>query len=72
MEAYGRMDILELAKRSGFLVTLDGKIGQEQYQSVHGSVSALKRFAEAVYMEAKNEDQQACIAANDGPKRRTG
>jgi hypothetical protein len=42
------MDIIELARSSGMAVILDGRIGREEYQSVCGSLSALKRFAEAV------------------------
>lgn len=65
------MDILELAKNSGFFVTLDGQIGREQYQSVHGSVSALRRFAEAVRTEAGNERRQDCVAMHQAGTHRT-
>lgn len=42
------MDIIELAIASGMHITLDGRIGTQEYSSVHGSVQALRRFAEAV------------------------
>jgi len=38
------MDILELARKSGMTVTLDARIGREEYRTVHGSVAALERF----------------------------
>jgi hypothetical protein len=46
------MDILELAMASGMQVTLDGRIGMQEYRSVHGSLQALRRFAEAVLITA--------------------
>ena len=42
------MDIIDMARASGMAVTLEGRIGREEYQSVCGSLSALQRFAEAV------------------------
>lgn len=42
------MDIIELARASGLQVILDGRIGREEYQSVCGSVDALRRFADAI------------------------
>ncbi|MCO4878285.1 hypothetical protein VOI32_03355 [Paraburkholderia caribensis] len=42
------MDILKIAENSGLLVTLDGKIGRQEYQSVYGSITALSRFANAI------------------------
>ncbi|HKT63149.1 MAG TPA: hypothetical protein VJR91_06195 [Burkholderia sp.] len=44
--------LLALARESGLLVTLDGQIGREKYQSVAGSVLALQRFAAAVRARA--------------------
>lgn len=41
-------DILELARASGLLVTLDGQIGREKYQSVAGSLSSFLRFVDAL------------------------
>ncbi|RDU97586.1 hypothetical protein [Trinickia dinghuensis] len=41
-------DILELARNAGLLVTLDGQIGREKYQSVAGSVTSLMRFVDAL------------------------
>lgn len=42
------MDILSIATESGLLVTLDGRIGCQEYRSVHGSIQALQRFADAL------------------------
>ncbi|MFM0455340.1 hypothetical protein PQR21_33605 [Paraburkholderia nemoris] len=41
-------EILALARGSGMLITLDGQIGREKYQSIAGSLHAFKRFAEAL------------------------
>ena len=46
------MDILEIAIASGMEVTLDGRVGTQEYRSVHGSLQALRRFAEAVLIAA--------------------
>ena len=46
------MDILKIAIASGMQVTLDGRIGTQEYRSVHGSLQALRRFAEAVLIAA--------------------
>jgi len=53
------MDILDLAKKSGMAVTLDAKIGRQEYRTVHGSVAALERFAEllAASMRAEVAEQ---------------
>jgi len=40
--------ILELARDAGLLVTLDGQIGREKYQSVAGSLSSFLRFVDAL------------------------
>jgi hypothetical protein len=40
--------LLALAREAGMLVTLDGQIGREKYQSVAGSVASLQRFAAAL------------------------
>ncbi|WP_206996693.1 hypothetical protein [Trinickia mobilis] len=42
------LDVVALARGVGMLVTLDGRIGNAQYQSVFGSLSSLERFAQAV------------------------
>jgi len=42
------MDVLNIAQHCGMQVTLDARIGREEYRSVHGSVEALERFAEAL------------------------
>jgi hypothetical protein len=41
-------DILELARDAGLLVTLDGQIGREKYQSVAGSLTSFLRFVDAL------------------------
>ena len=41
-------DILELGRDAGLLVTLDGQIGREKYQSVAGSLSSFLRFVDAL------------------------
>ncbi|AOJ06206.1 hypothetical protein [Burkholderia mayonis] len=40
--------LLALAREAGMLVTLDGQIGRERYQSVAGSLASLMRFANAL------------------------
>jgi hypothetical protein len=40
--------ILALAREAGMLITLDGQIGREKYQSVAGSLNAFRRFAQAL------------------------
>lgn len=42
------MEILDLARESGLFITLDGRIGREEYRSVHGSLNALERFVDAL------------------------
>lgn len=42
------LDIVALARGVGMLVTLDGCIGNSQYQSVFGSLTSLERFAQSV------------------------
>lgn len=41
-------DILKLARGAGLLVTLDGQIGREKYQSVAGSLTCFMRFVDAL------------------------
>ncbi|TKC86906.1 hypothetical protein FAZ69_19955 [Trinickia terrae] len=40
--------IVELARQAGMLVTLDGQIGREKYQSIGGSLASFRRFVEAL------------------------
>ncbi|HDR8999209.1 TPA: hypothetical protein QDB01_005191 [Burkholderia vietnamiensis] len=47
------MDVLNLARHCGMQVTLDARIGREEYRSVHGSVEALERFADALFAEMR-------------------
>lgn len=42
------MNLLELAAASGLRVTLEARIGMQEYKSVYGSLEALSRFADAV------------------------
>jgi hypothetical protein len=47
--AHGEFDeILALARDAGMLITLDGQIGREKYQSIAGSIASFRRFAEAL------------------------
>ncbi len=41
-------EILELARKAGLLITLDGQIGREKYQSVAGSLASFLRFVDAL------------------------
>ncbi|CAN7476483.1 hypothetical protein LJR029_000811 [Caballeronia sp. LjRoot29] len=41
-------EILALARNAGMLVTLDGQVGREKYQSIVGSIASFMRFADAV------------------------
>ena len=43
------------------LVVLDGRIGREEYKSVHGSLQALQRFANGVRELAARETCAARI-----------
>jgi hypothetical protein len=49
------MDILDLARKSGMTVVLDAKIGRQEYRTVHGSVTALERFAELLAASMHDE-----------------
>ena len=49
------MDILELARKSGMTVTLDARIGRQEYRTVHGSVAALERFPELAAATLREE-----------------
>jgi hypothetical protein len=54
------MNLLELAAASGLQVTLDARIGMQEYKSVYGSLEALSRFADAVLGAISvSEDAQA-------------
>jgi hypothetical protein len=55
------MDIIDMARASGMTVILDGKIGREEYRSVCGSLSALRRLAEAV--------RHSTVGSKGNPKR---
>jgi hypothetical protein len=49
------MDVLELARKSGLAILLDGRIGFQDYTSVSGSMDALLRFAAVVRMASLRE-----------------
>ncbi|GLU33762.1 hypothetical protein WKR88_16410 [Trinickia caryophylli] len=49
-------EILELARQAGLLITLDGQIGRQKYQSVAGSVNALLRFVEALRADIADQE----------------
>jgi len=51
------MDILKIAEHSGMQVILNGRIGHEEYRSVHGSIQALQRFADAVLASVASETE---------------
>ncbi|HDR9481507.1 TPA: hypothetical protein QDC29_000112 [Burkholderia aenigmatica] len=61
--------LLALAREAGLLVTLDGQIGREKYQSVAGSVLALQRFAAALCARAASD---AAAVAEPRRKARPG
>ncbi|RQS85141.1 hypothetical protein [Burkholderia seminalis] len=48
------MEIADIARRAGLAVTLDARIGREEYQSATGSLEALKRFALAYVVAPSN------------------
>jgi hypothetical protein len=52
------MDILEIARKSGLTIVLDAKIGRQEYQTVHGSLPALQKFAELVCASVQPETQE--------------
>lgn len=54
-----RMDILEMARDSGFAVLLDGRIGHDEYTSVSGTKEALQRFADAVRLSVLQENNRS-------------
>jgi hypothetical protein len=41
--------IVELAREAGMLVTLDGQIGRQKYESIAGSLTAFRRFVDALH-----------------------
>ncbi|CAB3742796.1 hypothetical protein LMG24238_06942 [Paraburkholderia sediminicola] len=52
-------DIVELAREAGLTVVLNGRIGQQEYHSVTGPISALQRFAEAYRTAAEHDEDKA-------------
>jgi hypothetical protein len=52
----GELDaIIELAREAGMLVTLDGQIGREKYQSIAGSLASFRRFVDALRVSLAGE-----------------
>ncbi|WP_175760418.1 hypothetical protein [Burkholderia anthina] len=51
------MEIADIARRAGLAVTLDARIGREEYQSATGSLEALKRFALAYVVAPTNTSE---------------
>ncbi|AXF06081.1 hypothetical protein [Paraburkholderia hospita] len=49
------MDIIKIARESGFVVLMEGRIGQDQYTSVCGTEEALKSFAEAMQLASSTK-----------------
>jgi hypothetical protein len=54
------MDIAAMARAAGLTVLLDGRIGRQEYQSVSGSMEALRRFGDA-WCAALIADAAQCI-----------
>lgn len=50
--ALDTLALVALARDAGMLVTLDGQIGRERYESVTGSIATLARFAQALQLSA--------------------
>jgi hypothetical protein len=42
------MDVLKIAREAGLAVLLDGKIGQQDYNSISGTKDSLQAFVEAI------------------------
>lgn len=60
------MDIIEIAVASGMQITLDGRIGTQEYRSVYGSLQALRRFADAVILAAPFMVNLAVLTEDEG------
>ena len=54
------MDIVKVAQQAGMTVVLEAKIGRHEYQSVHGPVASLERFAELIEASLEAE-REACV-----------
>lgn len=57
------MDILDMARQSGMVVILEDNIGRERYQSVYGSLPALRRFVASVLGTAMSEADTGTIGS---------
>jgi hypothetical protein len=49
------MDVIRIARESGFSVLLEGRIGLNEYTSVCGTEEALKIFAKAVQLASSQK-----------------
>jgi hypothetical protein len=58
------MDIAAMARAAGLTVLLDGRIGRQEYQSVSGSMEALRRFGDA-YRAALDADDERSAAIQE-------
>lgn len=53
------MDLLNIARQSGMTVVLDARIGQVEYHSVHGSVTALQKLVETIIASLREDGTRA-------------
>lgn len=63
------MHILKIAIALGMQVTLVGRIGMQEYRSVHGLLQALRRVAEAVLITVPTVAKRPELTDSEG---RTG
>jgi hypothetical protein len=61
------MDIAAMARAAGLTVLLDGQIGREKYESVTGSLAALRRFGDA-YRAALDTEASQCVDRSEAAK----
>jgi len=50
------MDVLKLAREAGLAVLLDGRIGQQDYNSISGTKDSLRTFVEAIRIAMTREN----------------
>lgn len=58
------VDIAAMARTAGLTVLLEGRIGRETYESVSGSLEALRRFGDA-YRAAFDEEPDRCAESRE-------
>jgi hypothetical protein len=61
------MEILRIAEDSGLQVIVDGRVGREEYSSVHGSIAAFERFAKAILAYAATQPLPHEFLVEDPP-----